>query len=154
MAQKTSRRSTIGLNTALVVGALLMTVLLSAFATRLALGRFNPVREKNPTELVGDIIQVEVLNACGISGLAGRATQYLRDQGFDVVNTDNYRASTLENTVVVDRVGNLEAARQIARALGLPEDRVTQELKPDYYLDASLLIGQDYTTLRPFKQDQ
>lgn len=154
MAQKTSRRSTIGLNAALVVGTLLMMVLLYALATRLALGRIDPVREANPGELVGDIIQVEVLNACGVSGLAGRATRYLRRQGFDVVSTGNHGPSPLETTVVVDRVGNPEAARQIARALGLPDDRVIQELRPDYYLDASLLIGQDYATLRPFQAEE
>jgi len=54
--------------------------------------------------------------------------------------------------VVIDRIGNLEAAQNVAEALGIPSERVRQDLKPQYYLDASVVIGRDYEQLRPFQE--
>ena len=104
-------------------------------------------REAEPSD---DIIQVEVRNGCGVSGLAESMRTFLRQEGFDVVEVGNHSSFNLAKTLVVDRVGNLEAAQQIAAALGVPEDRVKQELRQDYFLDTSIIIGQDYATLVPF----
>ena len=142
------------LNLALVVLGLAVIVLLYALVTRHAQPRADPVREENPAALVGDIIQVEVRNGCGASGVAAATTQHLRDYGFDVVEVGDYRSFDQEQSVVVDRVGNLEAARRVAAALGIAEAQVQQEIRPDYYLDASVIIGKDYGSLRPFRQQE
>ncbi len=147
------------LNLALVVVGLAAAVLLYAFvagsfldskATASRSRSINPVREVNPADLVGEIIQIEVRNGCGVPGLAARLTEYLRDRGFDVVNTGNYRSFGQEKTVVFDRVGNPAAAHKVAEALGLPASRVEQAIRPELYLDASVVIGADYETLKPF----
>ena len=101
----------------------------------------EPTREFDaPAHLIGDVIQVEVRNACGEPGIAGRTREYLREYGFDVVEV-----------VVIDRSGDLRAAQNIARVLGIPEDRVIQEIREAYYLDASVHLGQDFASLRPFQ---
>lgn len=138
------------LNAALVVLGLAVVVLVYAFVTRAFTPRVDPIREANPAGLVGEIIQIEVRNASGADGLAATTTTYLRRHGFDVVEVGDHTSFDLETSLVIDRVGDLEAARKVAAALGIDEDHVIQEIRPDYYLDASVLVGADYASLTPF----
>jgi len=147
-----SPRATNGLlNTVLLVGSLAVAVLLYAVVTRAFFSAPAPERPAETPGLVGSVIQVEVRNGAGVNGLAARTTQYLRDHGFDVVNVGNYSSFDQDKSIVVDRVGNLEAARKVATVLGLPADRVQQNIRRQYYLDASVIIGHDYKQLRPFR---
>jgi len=141
------------LNIALVIGGLVAVVLLYALATRVLSSAPSPDRPQGTSdELVGGVIQVEVRNGAGVDGLAARTTEYLRERGFDVVNVGNYSSFDKERSVVIDRVGNRPAARKVAQALGLSADRVRQEVRPQYFLDASVIIGRDYEQLRPFRR--
>lgn len=139
------------LNGSLVLLGLIVLVLLYSFVTRTLLPRDDPHREANPGQLVGDIIQVEVRNGCGIDGLAAETTRYLRRRGFDVVEVGDHDTYDEPHTLVIDRVGDLEAARKLALALGVSEDHVHQDIQPSYYLDASVILGRDYATLTPFE---
>ena len=127
--------------------------LLYAFVARSFFPAETPLREDNPGALVGDIIQVEVRNGCGVTGLAAELRAHLRRTGFDVVAVGDHTSFDQAKTIVVDRVGNPEAARKVAAALGLPEDRVVEEIRADYFLDASVIIGQDYASWEPFKDN-
>ncbi|MFP4228393.1 MAG: LytR C-terminal domain-containing protein [Salinivenus sp.] len=141
------------LNAALLAGGLVVAVLLYAVASRTFVSTPSPDRpSEDTTALVGSVIQVEVRNGVGTEGLAARTTQFLRDHGFDVVDVGNDSSFDQQQSVVIDRVGNTEAARKVAEALGLPASRVRQDIRRQYYLDASVVIGQDYDDLRPFEQ--
>ncbi|PEN13227.1 hypothetical protein CRI94_11340 [Longibacter salinarum] len=139
------------LNSVLLVLGLGVMLLMYALVTRTTTPRSNPNRVARATELVGPVIQVEVRNGAGVDHLAARTTRFLRDRGFDVVEVGNYGSFAQEHSVVIDRVGDLESARKVARALSIPEDRVEQDIRTDYYLDASVILGKDYRTLRPFQ---
>jgi hypothetical protein len=95
------------------------------------------------------VIQLDVLNGCGAHGAASRLTGFLRSAGFDVVEMKNYKVRTIEKTLVVDRVGNLAAARRVAAALGVSESNIVQQINPDYFVDVSVVIGADYVLLQP-----
>lgn len=97
---------------------------------------------------VPDIVQVEVRNGCGIDGLAGAMAAFLRERGYDVVATGDYESFGVARSMVIDRVGDMEAARKVAEALGIRQ--VEQDIRPEYFLDASVVIGLDYETLHPF----
>lgn len=140
------------LNAALLVGALSVTVLLYALASRTVFPGPDPERPASDSSaLVGSIIQVEVRNGAGVADLASQTTQYLRDRGFDVVDQGNYSTFDQQKSIVIDRIGNMEAAREVAEAMGIPRSRVEQKIRPEYYLDASVIIGHDYEQLRPFR---
>ena len=153
MSKRRAGWTNVVFNVMLVGLGLAVLVLLYGLIARNVSTSVDTTREANPTGLVGDIIQVEVRNGCGVSGLAESMTQFLRHEGFDVVEVGNYTSFNQPKTLVVDRVGNLEAARKIATAIGLPEDRVVQEVRQDYFLDASVVIGLDYETLAPFSRE-
>ncbi len=153
MSKQRTRWRNVFFNLMLGVLGLVVLVLLYALVTRSFWPSPDPARVPQSTGLTGDIIQVEVRNGCGVAGLAEGMTEFLRQAGFDVVEVGNYASFDQARTLVIDRVGNLEAARQVATALGLPEDRVRQEIRQDYFLDASVIIGQDYATLLPFRDE-
>jgi hypothetical protein len=138
------------LNAALVVMGFVVMVLLYALVTRTLTPRIDPLRATPSATLVGDFIQVEVRNGVGTSGLAATVTQHLRKQGFDVVQAGNHDAFDVAHSMVIDRAGDLASARQVAAALGIPPERVRQELRPSLYLDASVILGHDYVQLYPF----
>lgn len=98
-----------------------------------------------------DIIQVEVLNGCGRSGVADRFTNFLRDHKFDVVYMGNYMSFDMDKTLVIDRTGNNANAQKAADALGVESRNIIQQVNEDYLLDVSIIIGKDYYRLNPYK---
>ena len=145
-----SRSGNLALNIALVVVLALAAVLVYSFSQRIVSPRPDPNRLENPGGLIGDVIQLEILNGAGVDGLAGEMRQYLQDLGFDVVEVDNYTGSPVQETVILDRVGNPDAGEQVALALGISADRVREERKPTWFLDASIIIGPDFRRIKPF----
>lgn len=94
-------------------------------------------------DALGERLRVEVLNGAGSEGLARRATRLLRDRGFDVVYFGNAAEFGRDSSVVLDRVGDPEAARRVASALGI--DRVEAEPNPDLLLEATVILGLDWS---------
>jgi LytR cell envelope-related transcriptional attenuator len=87
-------------------------------------------------------IRVQVLNATPTRGLARRATGYLRDRGFDVVDVATAPQGR-DSTLVIDRSGHPEWAQLVARALGVAA--VEARLDSSRYLDVTVLVGRDWT---------
>ncbi|MES2177776.1 MAG: LytR C-terminal domain-containing protein [Gemmatimonadota bacterium] len=84
-------------------------------------------------------IRVQVINTTGKRGLARRATQLLRDRGFDVVEMASGKPMR-DTTLVLDRSGHPAWATTVSRILG-PAARA--EARPDSsrYLDVTVLLG-------------
>ena len=101
------------------------------------------------------IIELEVLNGCGISGLAQQFTDYLRDSHVDVVRTENADNFHYDKTLVILRRDGFEKAEQVARLLDLsPRESVRVMVKPDASLltDITVVIGSDYLDISPVQQ--
>jgi hypothetical protein len=90
----------------------------------------------------GERVRVEVLNASGIPGLARVATRRLRERGFDVVYFGNARGFAPESTLVIDRVGREETAREVADALEV--DRVRSRPDSTLLLEVTVVVGRDW----------
>ncbi len=141
------------LNAGILVSLVIAVALFYAFFIRITTVAPDPHRFDNPGNLLGDIIQVNVLNATGEDDLAQQMMEYLREQGFDVVGTDNYPKVFLEKSVILDRIGNMDAAQQVALAIGLPISAITQEVRPEYFVDATIVVGKDYSMIHPWYID-
>ncbi len=92
-------------------------------------------------------MQIEVLNGCGVDGVADMFTDSLRKKNFDVVNTDNYRSYNIDNSIVIDRTGNIINAEYLAGIIGIDNKQVIQQKNKNYFLDVTLIIGKDYKQL-------
>lgn len=139
--------SAVFLNASLGFLSLLLAFLLLALFTRVLYPRIQAERSDIETHLISNIIQIEVLNGCGVAGIATRFTNQLRRSGFDVVESGNFESFDIDHSFVIDRSGNIENARRVSRALGIPDSRIIREISPHYYLDASVVIGADYEEL-------
>lgn len=98
----------------------------------------------------GEHIQVNVVNACGANGVAQKFTEFLRARKFDVPEYGTDRELTAFSKVI-DRIGDPISARKVAYALGISPERIETDIDSSLYLRATVLIGQDYESLRPMK---
>ena len=93
-----------------------------------------------------EVVQIEVLNACGVNGLARKYADILKVHGYDPVNVTNFDSnSNLPRTYIIDRRSNaMSYGSQIAHILGLPNEYVSYQASPDRMVAVSLILGQDY----------
>jgi len=84
-------------------------------------------------------VRVEVLNASRVIGLARRATLYLRDRGFDVVESGNAAGARRDTTLVLDRSGHEAWAQSVARAMGDAPIATRPDTLHD--VDVTVLVG-------------
>jgi hypothetical protein len=87
-------------------------------------------------------VRVEVLNGGGRAGAAREATEQLRTQGFDVVYFGNAASFDVDSSAVLDRVGDLGPARDVARAMGI--GNVRSEPDSTLFVDVSVVLGRDW----------
>jgi hypothetical protein len=114
--------------------------------------RIDPhVAQKSSSTIQGRVIQLDILNGCGIPGVAQKFTEYLRKKGFDVVQSSNNSSFDVEFTHVLDRVGDKETARKVALVLGIDTSKILVDINHEYYLNVSVVVGKDYQTLKPLK---
>jgi len=97
-------------------------------------------------------IRVEVLNGAGARGIAQRMTDFLRRQGFDVINFGNAENFGYYETVVLDRTGDRDAAGRVA--LTVRTENIVQQKNPFLALDVTLVLGRDYRKLVPFRNER
>ena len=90
-------------------------------------------------------IRVEILNGGGRSGMARAATDELRAVGFDVVDMGNATEFDRDSSVVLDRVGDLDAARGVAESLGIRS--VETQIDSSRLLEVSVLLGAEWEPL-------
>ena len=116
----------------------------------------SPVSQPEPSvpkpKPIARKIQVEVLNGCGVEGIASRMTDYLRRQGIDVVDNRNYRHFNVKKSFILNRSGNEERAKKVARLIGLPLKQIRPEKNENLQLDATIVLGSDYKQFKPFKK--
>jgi hypothetical protein len=147
MAPKDSP-NTFALNAVIGFLGLLLCFLLFGLFSRLIYPRIKNHRTGGNQKLIGNVIQVGVLNGCGVSGIADKFTAALRNSGFDVVKTGNFNNFNMEHTTVISRTSNKKNARRVARVLGINPSHILMETSPNYYLDATIIIGSDYHSLK------
>lgn len=102
-------------------------------------------RPGRPVRVIGDSLRitVEVVNATAVRGLGRTATAWLRDVGFDVVNTTTAAAKDLrDSSLVLYGTGHPEWAMIAAKAIG----GARIEARPDSlrYLDLTVLVGRSW----------
>jgi len=99
-------------------------------------------------------VWVEILNGNGVSGIASKFTEYLRDAGFDVQRTENADRFNYEHTMVIDRSKNPEKAQAVAKALNIDSQYVQSEPNKSLHLDVTVILGKDYRQLPAYKEIQ
>lgn len=149
------------INTLIIVLALLTIYLLYSFIRHSTTSKQDVKKEvldsttnqitKQPS---GSTLQIDVQNGSGVQGVANKFTDYLRANGYDVVEMGNFSTSDIKTSMVIDRAGNMRNAKKVAQSLGISEKYVIQQINKNYFLDATVVIGKDYMDLKPLTQNQ
>ena len=149
-AHRKSSAANLVLNVSIFILAIIIFYMLYSIYVKLVINPGGGDSQANG-QVASDIIQVEVLNGCGIGGVGDRFTDFLRSNNFDVVNMGNYVSFDVDECLVIDRTGNMANAYKVAKALRIKNENVIQQLNKDYFLDVSIVVGRDYFNLAPFK---
>jgi hypothetical protein len=129
----------------------IVILMLSSFLMRIMTSPIQSELDADTEKVteIEQVIQINILNACGKRGLAGEVKTYLTERGFDVVEIGNY-TDTLEKSVIVDRLGDLQSSNHVAFAMGIDDSYVTSEIDSALYVRSTIIIGKDYFELKPF----
>lgn len=128
--------------------SILLLILVISLVSRIVMPRIETTRAGSDSALISDVIQIEVLNGCGVAGVATRFTNALRRYGFDVVEIGNFDHFDVQQTLVISRSGDMATARRVATALGVTEEQILQQMSRDFYLDITIVIGADFERLK------
>jgi len=143
------------LNIVIIILGLLCVYLIFSLVSGTFLNKNKSVKDiKDSTKTVTNqpnlSIQVDVQNGTGENRIGAIFRDYLKKKGYDVVNLDNYKSSDVEKTIIIDRTGDTRKAQRIAEVLGVSGRNIIQQINRDLYLDATIVIGKDYTELKPY----
>jgi|GEM_PF-1418720 len=102
--------------------------------------------------------KIEVLNASGFDGLAGRVAKTLKSQRFDVLKTGTYSEKVRKgkNLITVDRIektgiisyGNIQLAISLKEALDLGQIKVYEKKDDSKLVSVTLILGKDFKEKR------
>ena len=92
-------------------------------------------------------IKVEVLNGCGIKGIAAKTSEFLRTKHrFDVIKSDNADKYNYSKTIIIGRNEDLDKILSVSKAFDISISN-TSHIKhiPDERLgvDVTIIIGKD-----------
>ena len=103
------------------------------------------------TNLESNIVikaEIEILNGCGEAGVANLYANFLRQEGFDVIesrNADNF--DYLNTNILVHKKEMISVAKNLAKTLKIKEVKLIEE----GMWDLSVIIGKDYKELDSFE---
>jgi len=118
--------------------------------------RFNNPNEKitmsqvnviPPDERPIPYIVIEVLNGTDVPGLAQKFTNFLRQNGYDVISTGNADYSGYEKTMLITRTADVTKLREVNGTLLLDSDQLFQKIDSTLQVDLTLIVGKDYQRL-------
>tara|TARA_B100000945_G_C20279068_1_gene547720 strand:+ start:53 stop:586 length:534 start_codon:yes stop_codon:yes gene_type:complete len=99
----------------------------------------------------GHKIQIEIWNGCGISNLALMYTNYLRNEGIDVLDSKNADHFDYLQTKIIYHRDNIEVAENLASILQIDPSNILENKNETLFYDLTLIIGKDYMSLPSYK---
>ena len=102
-------------------------------------------------EKTGHKITVEIHNGCGIPKLANLYTEFLRSEGFDVIDSRNADNFEYTKTQILHHQGDKARALSLGKTMAI-DDALISEDKNTYLIhDLTLILGNDYRQLNSYQ---
>jgi len=99
-------------------------------------------------EPVATPIAVEVLNGCGVSGVAAQMTEYLRLNHIDVLITEDADNSEYPETIIIGRDSQFDHTEIISQLTGITN--LTPDPVAESTVNVTIIIGKDYKNFKPY----
>jgi len=101
------------------------------------------VRSSKAASLNFTNVAFEVSNGNGVTGMAGRSADYLRDNGFSIRRITNADHFQFAESIIYYRKGYLQAAQKLAGAIPGAQDLKEVDDLGRSYIGVRLLLGRD-----------
>ena len=99
----------------------------------------------------GHKITVEIHNGCGIPKLANLYTEFLRNEGYDVIDSRNADNFNYKNTQIQHHRGDKKRALSLSETMKIDESLIS-EIKSSHLIhDLTLILGNDYQQLNSYE---
>ncbi len=93
-------------------------------------------------------IRIDVLNGCGVRGIAAQAQTWLKRNGYRIRLAENADRHDYDKSLIQDRSGNMAAARELALVLNIDQSQIIElDGSPSPFVDLTVVIGKDYKRL-------
>jgi LCP family protein required for cell wall assembly len=112
-------------------------------------GNLGPEAPGTPVEqMQAESARLAVLNGSGVSGLAERTANYLKQQGANVAQTGD-AGQSYAATRLVDHTGSPYALKYLAELFKVSPDRI--QIQPDFNagVDVEVILGSDWAQSNP-----
>ena len=96
-------------------------------------------------------IKLEIWNGCGISNLALMYTDYLRNEGLDVLDSKNADHFNYIQTLILHHRGDISVAENLAEILHVDSSNIIEDKNESLFYDLTLIIGRDYVDLPSYR---
>tara|TARA_B100000029_G_C17595434_1_gene963944 strand:+ start:165 stop:641 length:477 start_codon:yes stop_codon:yes gene_type:complete len=96
-------------------------------------------------------LQIEVLNGCGVKGVADLYTNFLRENGYDVINYQNAQHFDYKNTTILVHKNNLND-NKLNDLIKVDPLNVKNLFDEKIFFDLTLIIGKDYKNLESYNK--
>ncbi|MBZ0265782.1 LytR C-terminal domain-containing protein [bacterium] len=110
----------------------------------------TPVAATLPEERTFDRpLRVQILNGCGVPGIASKFSDVLKRHGLDVREVGNAKNQNYSKSEILDRTQIDQKAESFAQMMGISVAEVKDSTNPDLVdIDVTLVIGKDYNSLK------
>ena len=102
-------------------------------------------------KITGHKITVEIHNGCGIPKLANLYTEFLRSEGFDVIDSRNADNFDYTKTQILHHQGDKARALSLSKTMKIDESLITEEQNRYLIHDLTLILGRDYQQLNSYQ---
>ena len=104
------------------------------------------LRKNSYEQKTGHRIQIEVLNGCGERFVAKMYQDFLRYEGFDVMDARNSNSKYKNTTIYIHR-GDNKMATYLSSVIGINDSLIFKDIDESLMFDLTLVLGDDYSDL-------
>jgi len=102
-------------------------------------------------EKTGHKITVEIHNGCGMPKLANLYTDFLRSEGFDVIDSRNATNFEYTKTQILHHQGDKARAHSLSKIMTVDEALIIEKKSRYLIHDLTLILGSDYRQLNSWE---
>ena len=103
----------------------------------------------NFDESLNKRLQIEVLNGCGIKGIADLYTNFLRQNGYDVIDYKNAENFNYDNTTILIHKNNINTTH-LKELMKIDLFYIKNLIDEYKFFDLTIIIGKDYKNLESY----
>lgn len=87
--------------------------------------------------------KIEVLNGCGVKGIAAKYANIIKDEKFELESIGNYESNSVEESFIEYNPRYKKDVKTISRLLGIK--KISKILEKDNQVDIRVIVGKDLT---------